>query len=225
MSVCQKVVLTDCEAKRLLRLFFTPGHAVDENRQMWYHQAYYRCDGVRAMYETNPEEVKLEGSYIRGLIGALIGTLIGAVLWCLVGQLDVMSSVVGFSIGWLAEKGYTLMKGKVGTGKVVILVICVILGVLLGMFASEYVGWYQGIAEFYPDAAVTIGDRNVPVSYEDIPKLILYFFFADGSTMGAVITDLVLGLVFAFVGVFTILRSAARQARAAKWAQEQAGNQ
>ena len=59
------------------------------------------------MVENNPVEIQKEGSYVTGLIGALVGALIGAVAWCLVMQLGIIASLVGFVIGWLAEKGYT----------------------------------------------------------------------------------------------------------------------
>ena len=173
------------------------------------------------MYKTNPAEVKPEGSYVRGLVGALIGALIGAALWCLVMQLGVIAAIVGFAIGWLAEKGYTLMKGKVGVGKVVILVICVILGVLVGIFASDYIDWYKAIAEYYPDAVATIGGQETVVTYSDIPRLIMYFLSTDSEYMGGTIKNVLMGLLFAFLGVFTILRNAGKQAKAAKQAEEQ----
>ena len=173
------------------------------------------------MYKTNPAEVTPEGSYVRGLVGALIGALIGAALWCLVMQLGVIAAIVGFAIGWLAEKGYTLMKGKVGVGKVVILVICVILGVLVGIFASDYIDWYKAIAEYYPDAVATIGGQETVVTYSDIPRLIMYFLSTDSEYMGGTIKNVLMGLLFAFLGVFTILRNAGKQAKAAKQAEEQ----
>ena len=66
------------------------------------------------MVENNPVEIQKEGSYVTGLIGALVGALIGAVVWCLVMQLGIIASLVGFVIGWLAEKGYTILRGKAG---------------------------------------------------------------------------------------------------------------
>jgi hypothetical protein len=68
----------------------------------------------------NPVEIQPEGSYIRGLVGALVGATIGAAAWCLVMQLGIIASLVGFAIGWLAEKGYSLCKGRLGKGKTVV---------------------------------------------------------------------------------------------------------
>lgn len=173
------------------------------------------------MYDNHPVEVKAEGSYARGLVGALIGALIGSVLWCLVMQLGVISALVGFVIGWLAEKGYTLLKGKAGKGKVVILVVCIIIGVLVGIFASDYIDWYNAISEYYPDAVITIENQEVPVTYSDIPSLIIYFLSTDSEYMGGTIRNVLMGLLFAFLGVFAILRNAGKQAKQAKQAADQ----
>lgn len=163
------------------------------------------------MVENNPVEIQKEGSYVTGLIGALVGALIGAVVWCLVMQLGIIASLVGFVIGWLAEKGYTILRGKAGKGKLVILIVAVIFGVLAGTFAAHYVDWYQAIAEYYPNAAIVIDGREVLVDYSDIPSLILYDLTNDSEYLFATVKDLLLGLLFAFMGVFSLLKNAAKK--------------
>ena len=163
------------------------------------------------MVENNPVEIQKEGSYVTGLIGALVGALIGAVAWCLVMQLGIIASLVGFVIGWLAEKGYTILRGKAGKGKLVILIVAVIFGVLAGTFAAHYVDWYQAIAEYYPNAAIVIDGREVLVDYSDIPSLILYDLTNDSEYLFATVKDLPLGLLFAFMGVFSLLKNAAKK--------------
>ena len=169
--------------------------------------------------ENHPVEVKAEGSYVRGFIGALLGALIGAALWCVIMQFGFISGLVGFVIGWLAEKGYTLLKGKVGKGKVVILIVCIVIGVLVGIFASDYIDWYMSIAEYYPDACITIDGQEILVDYSDIPRLIVYYLSVDAEYMGAVVKNVAMGLLFAGLGVFSILRNAGKQAKAAQEAQ------
>lgn len=166
--------------------------------------------------EKDPVEIQPNGSYLTGLVGALIGALIGAVLWCLIMQLGIISAIVGFAIGWLAERGYTLCKGKVGKGKVVILAVAVIVGVLVGIFAAHYVDWYRAISEYYPDAVATINGREVSVDYSDIPNLIVYYLSTDSEYMGDTIRDTLLGLLFSFLGVFSLLKNAGKQAAAKK---------
>ena len=163
------------------------------------------------MIENNPVEIQKEGSYVTGLIGAMIGALIGAAAWCLVMQLGIITALIGLLIGWLAEKGYTLLKGKAGKGKLVILILAVIVGVVAGTFAAHYVDWYRAIAEYYPNAAITIEGREVLVDYSDIPSQILYDLSNDSEYLGATVKDLLLGLLFAFMGVFGILKNAAKK--------------
>lgn len=163
------------------------------------------------MVDNHPVEIQKEGSYISGLLGALLGALIGAIAWCLVMQLGIIASLVGFVIGWLAEKGYTLLKGKAGKGKLVILIVAVIFGVLAGTFAAHAVDWYQAIAEYYPNAALTIDGREVLVDYSDIPRIILYTLSTDSEYLGGTVKDILMGLLFAFMGVFGILKNAAKK--------------
>lgn len=163
------------------------------------------------MVENHPIEIQKEGSYVTGLIGALLGALVGAVAWCLVMQLGIIASLVGFAIGWLAEKGYTLLRGKAGKGKLVILILAVIFGVLAGTFAAHAVDWYKAIAEFYPNAAITIDGRETLVGYGDIPRLIVYTLQTDSEYLGGTVKDVLMGLLFAFMGVFGLLKNAAKK--------------
>ncbi len=163
------------------------------------------------MVENNPVEIQKEGSYVTGLIGALLGALVGAIVWCLVMQMGIIAALVGFVIGWLAEKGYTLLKGKNGKGKLVILIVAVIFGVLAGTFAAHAVDWYRAIAEYYPDAVATINGRETLVGYGDIPLLIFYTLSTDGEYLGGTVKDVLMGLLFAFMGVFGILKNAAKK--------------
>ena len=79
------------------------------------------------------------GNYLTGTVGALVGAIIGAVVWALVLNAGYVASLVGLLIGWLAEKGYNLLGGKQGKGKVVILILAVIFGVLLGTFLPDVI--------------------------------------------------------------------------------------
>ena len=77
------------------------------------------------------------GSYVQGLIGALLGATLGAIVWGIVLSIGYVASLVGLLIGWLAEKGYTLLRGKQGKGKVWILLLAVVFGVGLGTFLPD----------------------------------------------------------------------------------------
>lgn len=161
----------------------------------------------RTITETNEnEKQEREGSYALGAVGALLGSLVGAVAWALVLNFGFVASVVGFVIGWLAEKGYNLLKGKQGKGKVVILIIAVILGVLLGTFASEMITAIDMVnnGEIY---GITVGD---------VPALILLLLIENAEYRLAVLGNVAMGLLFAGLGVFGLLKKAGDEASGTK---------
>ena len=136
------------------------------------------------------------GSYVQGAIGALLGALLGAVVWGVVLYLGYVASLVGLLIGWLANKGYDLLHGRQGKGKVVILIIAVILGVLIGTFAPDVVVLGQ-----------MVNAGELPgLTYADIPYMIATVLAEDSEYAGAMTSNIVMGLLFAALGVFGLLR-------------------
>lgn len=135
------------------------------------------------------------GSYGLGLLGALLGAVLGAVVWALVLMLGYVASLVGLLIGWLSEKGYNLLRGKQGKGKVVILIIAVIFGVLMGTLAAEYLS-----------LAVAIGDGELPgFEMADVLPIILTLLLEDAEYQGIILQNVLMGLLFAGIGVFALL--------------------
>lgn len=136
------------------------------------------------------------GSYGKGFLGALIGALLGSVVWAVVLYAGYVASLVGLLIGWLAEKGYTLMKGKQGKGKLVILVVVIILAVLLGTLLPDVVVLAQMISE-----------GELPgFTYGEIPAMILMVMAADAEYLQGTLSNVGMGLLFAALGVFALLR-------------------
>ncbi len=138
------------------------------------------------------------GSYLTGTIGAFLGAIVGSIAWALVLQLGYVASIVGFLIGWLADKGYTLLKGKQGKGKIAILIIAVIFGVVLGCFLGDAIAIAQLISS----------GEAADLAYGDIPALIIVMLIYDSEYASAVLGNLVIGLLFAGLGVFSLLRKA-----------------
>lgn len=140
------------------------------------------------------------GSYALGLLGALCGSALGAVLWAIVLNIGYVASVVGLVIGWLAEKGYNLLHGKQGRAKVAILIVAVIFGVLLGTITA--------------DVFTIIGMMNdgdlYGFTYGDILPLIFFLLAGDADYRGAVVANVLMGLLFAGLGVFAMLRKTGR---------------
>lgn len=141
------------------------------------------------------------GSYGKGFLGAFLGAMLGSVIWAVVLYMGYVASLVGLVIGWLAEKGYTLLKGKQGKGKVIILVIVIILGVLVGTLLPDVVRLAQAI-----------GAGELPgITYGQIPLLLVMFLAEDAEYLSATVSNAGLGLLFAALGVFALLRKAKQE--------------
>ena len=141
------------------------------------------------------------GSYVQGLLGALGGAALGAVVWALVLMGGYVASIVGLLIGWLSEKGYNLLHGKQGKGKVAILILAIIVGVLLGTLAADGITLAQMIGNGEIEGAV----------YGDIPAIIMTLLLEDAEYSGATLSNVGMGLLFAGLGVFALLRKAGKE--------------
>ncbi len=145
------------------------------------------------------------GNYLTGLLGALGGSALGAVVWAIVLNMGYVASLVGLLIGWLAEKGYNLLKGKQGKLKIVILVVAIIFGVVLGTVAADVITLVQ-----------IIGEGNSYLTYGDIPGFLMALLAEDAEYRGAVIANLLQGMLFAALGVVFLLMQANKQVSGTK---------
>lgn len=141
------------------------------------------------------------GNYITGALGALAGAVIGAAVWALVLNAGYVASLVGLLIGWLAEKGYNLAKGKQGKGKTFILILAILLGVVLGTFGSDAI-----------EIIKLLMDGSLPgFGFGDIPMFILALLVDNAEYRGAVLYNLGMGVLFASLGVFVVIQQTARR--------------
>ena len=108
-------------------------------------------------YEYSAESAEQNGSIIRGLIGAILGALVGAVLWCGFTIIaEAVWAMVGFVVGLIVGFGYDLFKGRKGTIRMVVVLICVILSVVLGTigtYAWWMHDWYVDETDFIATAS------------------------------------------------------------------------
>lgn len=150
--------------------------------------------------ELENEQLEKKESYLTGLVGALLGAAAGAVVWAVVLSLGYVASIVGLLIGFLAMKGYDLLRGKQGKGKLVILLFAIVFGVVLGTFGA-YI-WELGSAiqsgEFYG------------YTYADIPMM-LGVLLEDSEFVSLVFKDTLLGLLYAALGAFGLLIKTGKQ--------------
>lgn len=165
-----------------------------------YHFHESCADKVQSEFSAEDQQRKDEdtGSYGQGLLGAILGAILGAVVWAVVLMAGYVASIVGLLIGWLAEKGYTLLHGKQGKGKLAILIVAVIIGVLLGTFAGEALALAQ-----------MIGSGELEgFTYGQIPALLIAVLMESEEAAGAMASNVLMGLLFAGLGVFALLKKA-----------------
>ena len=151
------------------------------------------------------EKEERKGSYFGGYIGAHLGALVGAIVWAIIWNFGYIASIIGFVIGWLAEKGYNLLRGKQGKGKVVILILAVIFGVVFGTFIGQTIMLYTMVSsgELYE------------FTFADVPWLSVALLF-DGEYLASIAGSVGIGLLFAALGVFSILKRAKQEVSGTK---------
>ncbi len=144
------------------------------------------------------EQVKTEdnGTVMQGFIGAFLGALLGALVWAGIFCLGYITGLGGLLIGFFAVKGYDLLQGKQGKVKIIVVALCTIAGVLLGT-----VGGYAGTVllmllrgEFEGFAAGDFG-------------WVFPLIMAQEDVISELTRNLLLGLFFAFLGCFSLLRN------------------
>ncbi len=156
-------------------------------------------------YEKEEQAQNDTGNYLSGTLGAMIGSLIGSLLWALVLYMGYLAAPVGFVIGWLADKGYELLHGKNGKGKVAVLILAVIFGVIAGTYISAY-------AELA--VAITSGELSgYGLVFSDIPSLILLATMEDPTYF---VANIGMGLLFAALGVYSLIKKTNRDVSGTK---------
>jgi len=150
-------------------------------------------------YEYVQESSKNQGSILGGVFGALLGSAIGAVAWAAVGMMGYIASIIGFVIAFLADKGYDLCKGRQGTVKMIVLIICVILAVAVGTVATTV---WQIHNEYN-----ALSDFEKEYYYPAEPDLIMQVL-ADEEVQSEIFKNGAMGLVFGILGAIGLIRGA-----------------
>lgn len=141
------------------------------------------------------------GSYVTGAVGAFLGSALGAAVWAFVLSMGYVASIIGLLIGWLSDKGYNLLKGKQGKAKVLILILAVIFGVLLGTLGGDVLSLIGMIND----------GELAGFATSDIPWMLQIMWQESAEYRSGVITNVVIGMLFAAFGVWALLRRAGKE--------------
>ena len=140
------------------------------------------------------------GNYGMGLLGAFLGAVLGAIVWALIYMLGRVSVVGGLIIALFAVKGYDILHGRQGKGKIAIVLIMSLLGVVLGTFGGETIALIKEIAAGTLPGFV----------YGDAPVLVLALLANEPEYQSVVLNNLGMGVLFAAVGIYFILKKTHR---------------
>ncbi len=141
------------------------------------------------------EEMKKEGSVVTGTIGAFLGAIVGAIPWAVAYYFGWFVGWLGFLIGLAAKKGYELLKGKESRMKGV----AVILATILGVFLAESAALIVNIGVVWAEDGGAFNVLDIFYTY-------FYMLMYEPEIQGLVIKDVLFGLVFAGLGIWSTIR-------------------
>lgn len=150
--------------------------------------------------QQEPEEVK-SGSFLSGALGAIVAAIISAVPIAALRYFGYPGYVIGILTGFLAYKGYMLCNGKNARGKGIIVILCSLIGIILGAFASDAV---------YMFIAIKNG-QLAPMSTKDILPGILYLLSTNEEYASDCDVSIMLLLFMAIAGMFPIFKNNRRR--------------
>lgn len=183
-------------------------------------------------YQENQENQENQGSILRGLIGAVLGALLGGALWCIIAiGTGKMYSVIGFLVGMVVGFGYDLFKGRKGTARMMIVLVCVLLAAIGGTVVAQGCwlhDWYVEESDFiataskeellrryyveedvalYDSSPKVIQERMLEMVEVSIPSEEEYYqlFLSDSEYISDVIGNCVTSAFFAVLGSLPLI--------------------
>jgi len=131
----------------------------------------------------------------RGVFGSFLGALAGSLFWILAGYLGYFSSLAGFVVAYLSYQGFLLFKGSFTASMPFFFAVSMIFTIL----QAELVGFVLDLMKYARQEGVALGFID---AVRWLPTLM-----ADGEVFKAIALDMSLGLVFASLGLLTIIHA------------------
>ncbi|MBE5786200.1 MAG: hypothetical protein E7324_01520 [Clostridiales bacterium] len=143
--------------------------------------------------------------FLLPILGAVSGAIVGAVLWVLVGMLGYIAALVGTVSAFLSFKAYTLLGGKPGKPLLFTLILCMILTVCLGTLG----GLVWDIHTLWTENNYAAMTAHLSYTEGQFILDMLPVVWQDEEVRSTIFSDAGLGLFFAALGCYGILRNAA----------------
>lgn len=152
---------------------------------------------IQHEFERDKEETKDEPSYIfRGTVGALLGGIIGSIPWAILYAYGWFVGWLGLLIGFAAKKGYTLLGGKIKRVSIPILLFAVIISVFFA----------QLLGDVFSLGYLILNGEIEGTKLSDIPLIFTQSLFLDSEYLADFFKNVVIGLVFAMIGTYSIFK-------------------
>lgn len=146
----------------------------------------------------------LSDNYLLGFVGSLLGGIVGAIPWVIVSCLGWFVGWLGYLIAITASKGYDLMKVKVKMCKLWFVAISVVISVFVGQIVS--------------DVIYIVSDPEI--GFEYLGAAFAFIFEHFGLYLSEAVPNLILGLIFAALGGFSVLKEIKNQNKTIKGLKE-----
>lgn len=151
-------------------------------------------DSLDIAMTQNAEEIKNSGSIGRGILGAALGAVIGAIPWAIAYYAGWFVAFLGFLVGIASKKGYELLGGKETKAKGISIIVSTLLAVVAVEFAVVLAIWYGELSGY-------------GISFMQSVEFFLTALGEDSEMIGYIIRDILLGWLFAGLGIFSTIKN------------------
>lgn len=154
------------------------------------------ADEIVNQLRSNEEELANTSSNAgKGILGSVLFGIIGAIPWAIVYALGWFVAWLGALIGFMVVKGYQKFGGVVKKSVIPVFAVIMILCVIFGQFLGDAItlGYY-----------IQTGEADI--AFSEIPSFIIYLLQEEPEYKASFIGNIIIGIIFAGVGVFGIFR-------------------
>lgn len=161
------------------------------------HRVHAGCaGGLTQRAEMEKDAYKNEEKNLgKGILGALLGAVAGGIVWAIAYYFGWFFALIGVLIAFLAKKGYEMLGGKVCKAKTIIILVATAFGAIFGQLLGDF-------------ASIAVSIVGTEYTFIDIPFLYVYILSEEAEALQSTITNLGMGLLFAMLGGYGILRKA-----------------
>lgn len=164
-------------------------------------QMHAQCmDRVTNQQQEQKQTVQRKGSVLTGALGAVLGAVVGAIPWAVAYYYGWFVGWLGLLIGFAAKKGYEICRGKENWAKGVIVLVVVLAAVVAAEYATCL---FALIGEIQTDPELA----SLGLTVREISRVMMEVIRTDGELRSSMVGDILIGWLFALLGIFSMLRS------------------